>query len=196
MADRAQEIEEATRLARRAVVLGRDDAYALCMAGFTLAYVARDFDGGAAAIDRALTLNPNWATGWTLSGWTRVWRGEPETAIEHLANAIRLSPLDPLLFAMQSALAFAHFLVGRYDEATGWAKKALLENPKYLATLRITAASHALAGRLEEARQAMTRLRELDPALRVSTLKDHISFRRSDDLLRYADGLRKAGLPE
>jgi hypothetical protein len=65
-----------------------------------------------------------------------------------------------------------------------------------MTTHRIAAASHALAGRLEEAQQTMTRLRQLDPALRVSNLKDQIPLRRSDDLARYEEGLRKAGLPE
>ena len=58
------------------------------------------------------------------------------------------------------------------------------------------AASCAMAGRQEEARNAMTRLRELDPTLRISNLGDIISFRRPDDFARLVDGLRKAGLPE
>ena len=42
----------------------------------------------------------------------------------------------------------------------------------------------------------MARLRQLDPALRVSNLNRLISFRRPEDFARLADGLRKAGLPE
>ena len=37
---------------------------------------------------------------------------------------------------------------------------------------------------------------ELDPALRVSNLPDVIPLRRPEDLARYIEGLRKAGLPE
>jgi hypothetical protein len=62
--------------------------------------------------------------------------------------------------------------------------------------LRVAAASNALAGRIEEAEKAIARLRELDPALRVSNIGDRIPFRQSGDLAKYADGLRKAGLPE
>ena len=61
MTDRAQEIAEAERLARRAVELGKDDAVALCYGGFALAYVVGELDDGAAFIDRALALNPNLA---------------------------------------------------------------------------------------------------------------------------------------
>ena len=70
-------------------------------------------------------LNPNLAEAWTFSGWVRVWLGEPEVAIEHFARAMRLSPLDPLMYLAQSGIAFAHFFAGRYDEASSWAEKAL-----------------------------------------------------------------------
>ena len=57
-------------------------------------------------------------------------------------------------------------------------------------------ASHALTGRPDEAQRAMKHLRELDPTLRVSNLADWLPIRRLDDLATFADGLRKAGLPE
>src|SRR5690242_17714611 len=74
-ASRVQEIAETTRLARRAVELGRDDALALCWAGYSLAYVVGELHDGAAFIDRALQLNPNLARAWNLSGWVRIWLG-------------------------------------------------------------------------------------------------------------------------
>jgi hypothetical protein len=61
---------------------------------------------------------------------------------------------------------------------------------------RMAAASHALAGRLDRAHNAMARLREIDPTLRVSDIRHMFPFRRPEDLARYEEGLRKAGLPE
>ena len=110
---------------------------------------------------------------------------------------MRLSPRDPLMFTMQGVTAFAHFFAGRYEEATSWAEKAFWERPNILATLRVAAASYALAGRLEEARKAVARALELDPDMRLSNLKDRIGiFRHSEDYAKYAEALRKAGLPE
>lgn len=60
----------------------------------------------------------------------------------------------------------------------------------------VIAASHALAGRNDEAGRAMQGLRELDPTLRVSNLTDWLPIRRQQDLAIFTDGLRKAGLPE
>jgi TolB-like protein len=62
--------------------------------------------------------------------------------------------------------------------------------------IRVLAASSALAGRLREAQNAMARLRAIDPALRVSDLMDLNPRRRPEDAARYAEGLRKAGLPD
>jgi adenylate cyclase len=42
----------------------------------------------------------------------------------------------------------------------------------------------------------MIRLRQLNPALRISNLKDMQPFRRPEHLTRLAEGLRIAGLPE
>jgi tetratricopeptide (TPR) repeat protein len=197
MTDREQEITETARLARRAVELGKDDATALSAAGFALAYVVGDLDDGTAFIDQALALNPNLATAWINSGMTRIWLGDPDLAIEHFARAMRLSPLDPLIDWMQAATAHAHFLAGRYDMASSWAGTALRAWPDYHSALRVAAASNALAGRLEQAQKALARLRQLDPALRVSNVRDRLGpYRRPEDLARYEEGLRKAGLPE
>ena len=191
------EIAEVTRLAQRAVELGKDDAMALAASGWALTYVVRDLGGGAALIDRALALNSNLAEAWSFGGWVKNWLGEPELAIERFARAMRLSPLDPSLLRMPSGTAHAHFFLGRYDEAASWAAMALQDNPDYQPGLRIAAASNALAGRPEQAQKAVARLRLLNPTLRVSTLKDVLGpFRRAEDLLRYEQGLRQAGLPE
>jgi tetratricopeptide (TPR) repeat protein len=195
--DPQQEVTEAARLARRAVDLGRDEALALSLGGFVLAFVVGDLDDGAAFVDRALGLNPNLAIAWGFSGWMKICFSEHDTAIEHEARAMRLSPLDPRLFLWQLFTALAHFLAGRYDEAVSWVDAALREQPNYLAALRVAAASNALAGRLERAQKLMTRLRQLDPALRISDLADvMLPLRRPEDLARYKEGLRKAGLPE
>ena len=77
-----------------------------------------------------------------------------------------------------------------------YAEMALKHRPTYLPALRELAAANGLAGRLDEARQAIDELRRLHPSLRVSTVKDWVPFRRGEDLARLEQGLRKAGLPE
>src|SRR6266404_6319040 len=193
----ANEIAEASRLAQRALELGKDDASVLCGSGWTLAFVVRDLGVGAALVDRALMLNSNLAEAWRCSGWMRIWLGDPKLAIEHFARAMRLSPLGRWLVDIQSGIAHAHFFLDRYDEAASWAAMALQNNPDFQAGVRISAASNAMAGRTEEAHETAVRLQRLNSALRVSNLKHVLGpYRRAEDLTRYEEGLRKAGLPE
>jgi len=194
--DRTKDVAEAERLARRAVELGPDDAVALSGGGYTLIFVVHDLDDGAAFIERALALNPNLSWAVHSSGWTKAFLGDPDAAIKHLTNAIRLSPLDPLTFRAQGGIAFAHFLAGHYNEAITWAEAALRERPNYLAAIRELAAANALADRMPEAQKAMAHLRKIDPTMRVSNVKDWVPLRRADDLKRLEEGLRMAGLPE
>jgi len=196
ISDTANEIAEVKRLAQRAVELGKDDAIALAASGFALAHIVRDLGVGAALIDRALVLNSNLAEAWNYGGWVKNWLGEPGLAIERFARAMRLSPVDPLVVRMRSGTAHAHFFLGRYDEAASWAAMALQENPDHQSALRIDAASSAMAGRPEQAHKAVARLRQLNPALRVSNLKDVLGPWRAEDFSRYEEGLRQAGLPE
>jgi TolB-like protein/DNA-binding response OmpR family regulator/Tfp pilus assembly protein PilF len=196
MTDRAQEIAEAERLASRAVALGRDDAFALSSSGNALAYVVGDLEGGLGCIERALALNPNLAAAWYHGAWVRIFLGEPDVAMEHLERAMRLSPFDSRLGLMETAMAFAYCFAGRYEEASSWAEKAIRDAPDFGIAAYICATSHALAGRSVVARSVMARIRQFDPARRISHLKEDIPLRRPEDYSRLAEGLRKAGLPE
>jgi TolB-like protein len=195
-ADGVQERAEALRMARRAAELGKEDAVSLAWAGYTIAFVSREIEHGAALADRAIELNPNLALAWGISGWMGLVRGQPEIAIDHTVRAMRLSPLDPFMRGWQSSIAIGHFLASRYDEALSWTAKALRPDPKFATPWRIAVASHALAGHMKEAQAACARLRELEPLLRVSNFRDLMGPLRPADLAKWEVGLRMAGLPK
>ena len=198
--DRSRTVAEGARLARRAVELGRDDAVALARGGHALANFVGDIDGGMALIDRALALNPNFAAGWFLSSFVRIMggggAGGPDDGVERLARAMRLSPLDSEMYRMEGGAALAHLYARRFDAAALWAERALRGLPDFLIATSVLAASHALAGRSDEARAALRRLRRLDPALRLANLDDWLTFHSPDHLATFAQGLRLAGLPD
>jgi TolB-like protein/class 3 adenylate cyclase/tetratricopeptide (TPR) repeat protein len=193
--DIAGEIAETKRLAERAIRLDQDDAQVLCWSGAALAVVGGEVDAGGALIERALRLNPNLMDAWLSSGMIRLTLLDWSLAVEHLAHAMRLSPFDPLLFLMQQGTATGYFYAGRYNEAAEWSAKSIGENPNYSPAWRIAAASNAFLGRQEQAQRAIVRLRQIEPALRIATIKSLIPLRPSD-FARMEEGMRKAGLPE
>jgi TolB-like protein len=194
--DLEREVAEGTRLARRAVELGQDDAVALAASAHALAHLVRDLDGSIALLDRALVLDPNLAAAWYLGGFMRIWRGEPDEAIEWIARGMRLSPLGPDMHRMEVGTAMAHLLAGRTEDALSWAEKASIHRSDHALPISIIAAIYARAGRGNEARLAVQQLRRLDPALRLSNLGAWLPFQRAQDLETFADALREAGLPK
>jgi TolB-like protein/Tfp pilus assembly protein PilF len=194
MADRALEIAEAQRFARRVVDLRNDDALALARIGVALAFLVDDLDAGRALVDRALSLNPNLALAWASGGWIRNWLGDTDLAIKHFKNSISLSPREPDIVRSYHGMAHAEFCSGNYDEASAWCEKALAEAPNYPQVLRMAAAADALAGRVQRAQRAARHVHELDPAFRISDTR--FPTRRPKHFAKYKEGLRLAGLPE
>ena len=148
--DRDREVAEADRFARAVGRFGADDPAALCVAGSALAHVVRDVDAGSSYTDRALTLAPNLAIANLYGALVSMWRGDSELAITRLNRAIRLSPLDPMLFAMHDTMAQAHFAARRYAEAVLCAEASLAEQPNNSIATRILA---SLRRRLHPQRQ-------------------------------------------
>jgi TolB-like protein len=194
--DRAAEIAETERLARLGADLGRTDAVALAWSAHALGHVVGDIKAGIAIIDHALRLNANLAVAWQRSGWLRIYAGDCELAIEHLKRAMRLSPLDPLMHLAHSATAFGYLLLENVDEASAWAERALHLRSDWPPALRVLAMSYALAGREQAARQAMTRLRLIQPQLRVSNIHEQIFLHRPEHMAKCIEAMRRAGLPE
>jgi tetratricopeptide (TPR) repeat protein len=126
----------------------------------------------------------------------KVWSGDADAAIERIDRAMRLSPNDPHSFSMYTAMATAHFFAGRFIEALPFAEMALRERPNYVLPTLVTAASNALMGRLQDAEKAMARARRLDSELRLSNPGERYLNARTDQFVKWQEGLRLAGLPE
>jgi hypothetical protein len=75
-------------------------------------------------------------------------------------------------------------------------KKAIRTKPDFLLIACIAATSAALAGRDKATRSAMKLVRQNDPQLRLSNLKEVISYLQPEEFAKWQEGLRLAGLPE
>jgi TolB-like protein/class 3 adenylate cyclase/Tfp pilus assembly protein PilF len=194
--DPAHEAAEAERMARRAMELDSSDARVLTFYAQTLIYNIGRLDEAVACLDRAIRADPNYANAWMWRGNTKSYLGDAEQAIEDLQQALRLSPLDSTLWIAQTGLANAHFLRGRYEEALSWVSTALRQHPNSLSALRVAIAANALAGHLDAARQLVDRYRELDPTARLAKMREWWWFRGGEDVEKYLEGFRLAGMPE
>jgi adenylate cyclase len=192
----ADEISETRRLAARATELDRDDARVLAMAGFGLCYVVGEVEEGAVLLARAIQLDPNLVLARTWMGWTKVYLGDTDGAIEQLEVALRVNPLDPLRHTISTAMAYAHFFAGRNDEASALATVVVRQQPNFIPGQRIMMACHAVAGRIDEARQACAAALRIDPTQRISISNARAPFRRPQDIDKLEGAFRIAGMPE
>jgi TolB-like protein len=188
--------KEVSRLIDRVTDIGMDDPVALCWAGHALAVFFKDVERALLLIDRSLELDENLAVAWQRSGWVRGYAGDAEGAIASLNRAIRLNPLEPRVFLTQTAMAFAHFIAGRDDDAANWATMALRVKPNWLPALRMSIASNAMRGRADDADRAMKLYRQIDPEVSIAKVCDHYPFRRGVDRQRLIHALREAGVPD
>jgi len=139
-----------------------EDPGVLASAAHVLAFFGEDIGANMALVDRALALNPSFARGWQLSGNMRLWAGQPDLAIEHVEAALRLSPrarVGPSL----AVIGAAHLLSRRFDEAVPKLRLAIQEDPNRTSPFRYLAACYAHMGRLDDAREVVTRLRAITP---------------------------------
>ena len=135
-----REVAEGCRLARLAVELGKNDAVALCLGGWTLGNIGRDLRAAEPLTEQALALNPNLAIAWFTSAWIKLWLGDAHEALTRLSRAQRLNPLDPSAFLLDAALAHAYYHSGRLDEAAAAAERGLAGRPSNGPLVRIAAA--------------------------------------------------------
>jgi TolB-like protein len=176
-----------TQLARRALEVAGDDPGILANAAVALAYFGEDIHAMMALVDRALTLNPNFARGWHASGTLRMWAGQTDLAIEHLKTSIRLSPRARIGF-VSLLIGMAHLLSRRFEEAASKLVLAIQDDPSYPEPYRSLAACYAHLGRLDEAAAIITRLR----AITRLVVPSGSQFRNPEHRELYLSGLRLA----
>jgi tetratricopeptide (TPR) repeat protein len=144
----------------------------------------------------AIEIDPNAANAYVLYGQTLAMEKQPDEAIEQLEVAMRLSPRDSDLWTIQTAVALAHFVAERYGEMLDWAKAAVQTVPHAPFPYGTLAVAHAYLGDLHEARAAVQRLLGIEPKTTVGGLRAIVASTSPDVVVRYVEGLRRAGVPE
>jgi adenylate cyclase len=191
-----EDIGEACRLTRQALEAERDDAETIRRAAWALFVLAGEVAMAAAALDRALALNPNAARAWWARGIIHAMRNEPEAAIKAIERARRLSPFDRHAFGYDVNIAVAHLVARRFEQAIEWADRALHDQPRVATAIRVKIVAFAHLSRLDEARAELSRVLTIDPELTIAGYREYFHFAAPEVVELYVTGLRLAGLPE
>ncbi len=194
-------VADMIEVAQRAVALDPADSEVVAIAALILGVPGDDMETGLALVEKAIGLNRNNADAFRVGGILYAYKGEIDRAVEHQQQAERLNPLDAG-WSGSVAYPIAYFGVGDHEKVVDWTARILRERPNVAGALRYRAASLALLGRIDEARQVIARLLEHAPGYTVSEVRRHHEFDMNSPFKRPGvaeslyRGLRLAGLPE
>jgi TolB-like protein/DNA-binding winged helix-turn-helix (wHTH) protein len=116
-------------------------------------FIRKDWTGVLRLSELWVEHHPSHPVAYGGLGMSLISNGRAEEAVPQLERALRLSPRDSFRAEWQYRLAFAHFTLGRYEQAHEWGRTAQAANPG-LPWPPIHAAALVRLGRKEEARQA------------------------------------------
>jgi len=153
----------------------------------------RRTDEAVEEFQHALDLNPNFAAAHGYLALALGLAGRSDEAIAHGEQAIHMSPHDPQNAIFNTAIAAAHYLAGRYAEAVVFGRKALQQRTQFTSGHRIYVASLAQAGQLDEAREALMRLKKVFPEMTIAWIERYVPY-TPGPMAKFLEGMRKAGL--
>jgi adenylate cyclase len=185
---------EANRYCQMALALDNDNSDALAIMARLTGGPRRQYDEAVILAERAVESNPNSALAWGNRGWVHVFMEQPEIAKGYLERALRLSARDPFSHDTWVGLAIAHIQLEQDQDAITASRHAVQQNAHHAWSHRLLAISLALAGREDEARAAMGKAMEVDPAFSIAGFQKWNPFLHGN--ARYVGGMKRAGFPE
>ena len=156
------------------------------------------YDEGRALARRGLELNPNDALAWSNLAYVEVWAGNPEQALAHQAQAMRLSPRDPNQYLFNICRSLAAFELEDYAQAVVYAQAALGAAPNSPGPQLALAMAAVGVGDMDGATAAFALFSRLSPAYTRRVLSGETTFgnpehrRRALLALRIAAGAQDA----
>jgi tetratricopeptide (TPR) repeat protein len=163
--DVAGEVREAKRFAARAYELDALDPFVNFVMGRSH-WLDGDLEGSLPWLERATALSPSYAQGLYARAWTETLAGRAQPGRGHVDLAMRLSPLDPLWYAMLGTRAFNHAVQGEDAEAARFAERAARAPGAHVLIAMIASAMQAIAGDEPASIAWAANVRERNPALR------------------------------
>ena len=190
--DVAGEIALARSCAQRGLDIDPLDPFANFTMGRSY-WLESDLDSASSWLERATSLSPNYAQGLYALAWTNTIAGTGTESRDQLDLAMRLSPLDPLHYAMLGARGFTHIAKGEYTDATVWTERAARSPGAHVFMAVLAAAAQLLAGDKARAEAWAADVRERGPFIRSKDFFRGYPVRAEPMRTKIANALQELG---
>ena len=146
-------------------------------------------------LTKSVELSPSFALGYAGLGYALACGGQPESGLQALEEAHRLSPRDPFLAIYAPTVRYmALFALARYEETIAVCRATTASHPNHAGAWRLMTVSLGLLGRVDEAKDALAHTLTLQPDLSSAHVEINTVYANPEDRARFLEGLRKAGL--
>lgn len=170
--------QRARRLAEQALACDPLDPFAHLNLGRALWFE----DAVPESLDRlteCIALSPNYAQAIYSKAWAEMTQGDGASSDAHALLALRLSPLDPLRYAMLAVRSVSALLQSDTGKAADLGEMAARSPGAHKHIAVIAAVATQADGRTGQATQWLARAREMDPAVSPASFFRSFPFVRS-----------------
>lgn len=155
---------------------------------------AREHDAAMDEGRRAIDLDPNFSHGYLLLGHALHYAGRSDESLDYYETAMRLDPCYPDLYL--HFLAQSYYSLGRYQDAIEALEERLTRNPDTDISHVLLAACCGQLGMTEKANVSWTKALAINQDYSLEFKRRLLPYKNPRDFEDFAEGLRKAGLPE
>lgn len=182
--DRTGEIQQALRLAQQSRALDSRDALAHWALGRAL-HLSQEFEQAVQEFEISKSLNPSFALAQFAQAFAMMHVGENERSNRILDGARRLSPYDPMSYAMLGVKAVNHAMLGNYDNAADLSVRGAALLAFYCQMFPVIAAyCNVLAGRNDTAGKYFADLQASRPGYNSSDYFRAFPHQRDEDVTK------------
>jgi adenylate cyclase len=192
--DPTDAMDKALVSATQAIAIDNSDAYAHWAMGVIHMH-RREHELAKEELERAIELNPSFASAYQWLGWTMAYDRQPEEGIRKVQEAQRLSPNDPSAWGMILIQAQANFNMKKFAEAERLGRQAKRVTDNFAINCLLLA-SMGHTGRTEGKETVLQDLLKVEPRFTVQGIAEVFPFRYQEDIDIWVEGLRLAGVPE
>jgi TolB-like protein len=186
-----QAFPEAKQAALKALQLDPASAEAYTSLAFETYRYDWDFASAERSFQKAIQLNPSYATG---HHWYGEFLGDLRRFDQSIAESRKAEQLDPLSTIVGSDLADSYMHAGRYQDAIDELTRVLTMDPGFVPAHRYLSEAYALAGKPERAREEKDKYIKLSGdagAFQVARITEQWASGRKTEALKDIDDLLK-----
>ncbi len=143
---------------------------------------------------RIVALDPSNPEGYAALGAALDYAGRHDEGLAALGQTLYLAPSGPFFYLWIEGRCL--FMLERYDEALERFERVAEQNPAFVNGLKSLAATQAHLGRIDDAKWTVEEILLLQPDDTLAKERKWLSYTQEEDIQRYIEGLRLAGIPK